>query len=64
MLTGLARFPTSSGEVAARWVSPAAFWQVLDHGDNTTGIRETRRARELGRRCRLRPEKVGRIGWR
>jgi hypothetical protein len=26
MLTGLVRFPTSSGEVAARWVTPARFW--------------------------------------
>jgi hypothetical protein len=64
MLTGLVRFPTSSGEVAARWVTPATFWQVLDHGDYTTMIRETRRARELGRRCRLRPVARLESGWR
>jgi hypothetical protein len=60
----VARVPTKNPARACRGGTPAMFRQVLDHGDCTTGIRETRRARKLGRRCRLRPEKVGRIGWR
>jgi hypothetical protein len=45
--------PAISGEVAARRRAPASFQRVLDGGDATTMIRETRRARKLGRRRRL-----------
>jgi hypothetical protein len=58
------RVPAISGEVAARWVTPAMLQRLLGNGGATTRRRAMRGSRKRDHRPQLLPDKEKGGGWR